>query len=67
MRILIEILFVLAVAAVCYGLSWIFTVGIIYLICQCFSWDFSLLTATGVWLVLMLLQGIFKSSGGGKK
>ena len=35
------------------GLSWLVTVGIIKLITLCFGWSFSLLTATGIWLILM--------------
>lgn len=36
-------------------ISWGATCGIIWLICVCFGLDFSLLVATGIWLVLVLL------------
>ena len=41
------------------AISWIITCGIFYLITLCFSLKFSWLTATGVWLVLILLKSIF--------
>lgn len=56
------ILFVLALAV-----SWAATVGIIYLICLCFHWQFTLLVATGVWLVMCLLSGTFKVVVNNKK
>ena len=45
-----------------FTLSWGVTVGIIYLICMCFTLEFSLLIATGIWLVIMLLRGVFGGS-----
>ena len=41
------------------AISWIITCGIFYLITLCFGLEFSWLTATGVWLVMVLLRGIF--------
>ena len=41
------------------AISWIITCGIFYLITLCFGLEFSWLTATGVWLVLVLLRSIF--------
>lgn len=41
------------------AISWLITCGIFYLITLCFSLEFSWLTATGVWLVMVLLRGIF--------
>lgn len=54
--------FVLTLIAliVALALSWALTSGIIWLICFCFHLNFSLLTATGIWLVLMLLSSFFK-------
>ena len=40
------------------AISWGFTIGIIALICLCFGWQFNLLIATGIWLVIILLRGI---------
>ena len=41
------------------AISWLITCGIFYLITLCFGLEFSWLTATGVWLVMVLLRGIF--------
>ena len=53
------ILVVIAIIAVCYGLSWIVTCGIIKLITMCFGWTFKWSIATGIWLIICLLKGIF--------
>lgn len=37
-------------------ISWISTCGIVKLITICFNCNFSWSTATGVWLILLLLQ-----------
>ena len=50
---------ILLIAAV-YAASWGVTIGIVYLICMCFGLQWSMLMATGVWLVLILVQGVFK-------
>jgi hypothetical protein len=42
------------------GISWIATCGLVYLITLCFDWTFSWGIATGVWLIIILLNGIFK-------
>ena len=47
------------VLALCYGLSWIITCGIIKLITLCFGLTFKWGIATGIWLVIFLLRGIF--------
>lgn len=49
------LLFILAAA-----LSWVFVVLIIWLLSLCFGFDFSLLIATGIWLVWLLLRSIFE-------
>ena len=41
-------------------ISWIITCGFVYLITLCFGWTFSWTIATGVWLVMWLLNSIFK-------
>ena len=41
------------------SISWLITCGLFYLITLCFSLEFSWLTATGVWLVMILLRSIF--------
>lgn len=50
----------LAVAAICYGISWIATCGIVKLITLCFGWTFSWGIATGIWLVLVLIKLFLK-------
>ena len=47
-----------------YAISWAITVGIIKLITMCFSFDFSLAVATGIWLILCLLKLVFPKSEG---
>lgn len=44
------------------ALSWAVTVGIIALICLCFKIKFSLLIATGIWLILILISSFFKQT-----
>lgn len=43
-------------------LEWIVTVGIIKLITMCFGWTFKWSVATGIWLIICILQSIFKSN-----
>lgn len=43
-------------------LEWIITVGIIKLITICFGWTFKWSVATGIWLIICILQSIFKSN-----
>ena len=54
------ILVAIAIIAVCYGLSWIVTCGIIKLITMCFGWTFKWSIATGIWLIICILRSIFK-------
>ena len=53
-------LLVIVIVAVCYGFSWIVTCGIIKLITMCFGLTFKWSIATGIWLIICLLQSIFK-------
>ena len=50
--IFLDILLFLVIAA----LNWLLTCGIIYLITLCFGWSFSLAIATGIWLILILID-----------
>lgn len=50
--IFLSILLFLVIAA----LNWLLTCGIIYLITLCFGWGFSLAIATGIWLILVLID-----------
>ena len=56
---------ILATVLVIVGLvflEWITTVGIIKLITMCFGWTFKWSVATGIWLIICILQSIFKSN-----
>lgn len=53
-------LLMIAIIVLSYALSWAVTIGLVYLICLCFGLTWSLLTATGVWLALFLIRGIFQ-------
>lgn len=55
------IIFALIIIMVC-AVSWAITLGLVYLICLCFSWEFNWLIATGIWLATLLLKGAI---GGG--
>lgn len=50
---------VILLLAVCYGISWIVTCGIIKLITMCFGLEFSWSIATGIWLIICILKSIF--------
>lgn len=60
MGCLLGALFILFVVLIAFGLSWILTCGIIKLITLCFGLTFSWAIATGIWLVLCLIGGVFK-------
>ena len=49
------------------AISWLITCGIFYLITLCFGLKFSWLTATGVWLVMILLKSIFNTTNKNKE
>ena len=49
------------------AISWLITCGLFYLITLCFSLEFSWLTATGVWLVMILLKSIFNTTNKNKE
>jgi hypothetical protein len=58
---------IVLILALIYALSWIITCGLIALICLCFHWTFSWLTATGIWLVILILKSIFSHTTTVKK
>ena len=58
---------VLLLLAVCYGISWIVTCGIIKLITMCFGLEFSWAIATGIWLIICILKSIFNVTVNNKK
>ena len=59
-----RVIIVAALIALLYALSWAICVGIIWLICRCLSWQFSLSAVTVVWLIICLIKGAISS---GKK
>lgn len=50
---------VITILALCYGLSWIVTCGIIKLITMCFGLTFKWSIATGIWLIICILRSVF--------
>lgn len=62
MAFLIGLLIILLALA----LSWGMTIGIIALICLCFGLTFSLLKATGIWLILVLIGSFLKPTSSSK-
>ena len=55
-----DILTIILVIVGLVFLEWIITVGIIKLITMCFGWTFKWSVATGIWLIICILQSIFK-------
>ena len=41
------------------AISWIATCSIVYLVTLCFGWEFNWLIATGIWIMLCVIQGIY--------
>ena len=50
---------IIIILAVCYGLSWIVTCGIIKFITMCFGLTFKWSIATGIWLIICILRSVF--------
>ena len=57
-----DILTIILVIVGLVFLERIITVGIIKLITMCFGWTFKWSVATGIWLIICILQSIFKSN-----
>ena len=55
----IAILIIILLVVLVYGISWIFTCGLIKVITLCFGWKFSWGIATGIWFIILLLKSIF--------
>lgn len=66
MEMVFTALGVLFLAVLIEALSWGVTVGILYLVCMCFSWPFSLLTATGIWLIMELARSVIRAARSSK-
>lgn len=63
---MVDLIATLIALVVYCGLSWFVTAGVIKLITLCFGWPFSLLAATGIWLILALARSVFKSRNSDK-
>lgn len=55
-----QVIVVIVIVLFLCGVSWIATCGVIKLITICFGWTFKWSIATGIWLLLWLLGGLFK-------
>lgn len=53
-------LLVILIVVFLYFISWIMTCGIIKLITMCFGLGFSWLVATGIWLIMCIIQSMLK-------
>lgn len=53
---------VIGLIVIYYSLSWIVTCGIIKLITMCFGWTFKWSIATGIWLIICIMQSIFETT-----
>lgn len=53
---LLKILGIIIGVFIILALSWIVTCGFIKLITICFAWTFKWSIATGIWLILLLLE-----------
>lgn len=63
---MVDLIATLIALVVYCGLSWLVAVGIIKLITLCFGWPFSLLAATGIWLIMALARSVFKGRNNNK-
>ena len=63
---MVDLIATLIALVVYCGLSWLVTVGVIKLITLCFGWPFSLLAATGIWLIMTLARSVFESRSNNK-
>ena len=63
-KVLGSFLGIVLILAATYFTSWITTIGIIWLIFKLLNITFTIKVATGIWLVLILLECFIKSSRG---
>ena len=57
---LLKIIGIIIGVFIVLALSWIVTCGFIKLITICFGWTFKWSIATGIWLILLLLEARIK-------
>jgi hypothetical protein len=60
--IMLHIFLVIGIVLGALALSWLGTCGVIWLITLCFDLEFSWLIATGIWLGLALVSGLFRAN-----
>lgn len=56
MKKIMLIMLILAITIAMLGVSWGICCGLLLLISMCFGFDFSIKVATGIWLVLVLVN-----------
>lgn len=56
LTVILAVLLFILVEALSFGV----TVGLLYLISLCFSLQFNILVATGIWLIIELIRPKFK-------
>lgn len=54
----LHILIGILIIAAFFALSWAITIGLVKLITLCFEWQFKLSTATGIWLILLIVGSL---------
>lgn len=59
---MVTVIIALIVVLLSFGLSWLITCGIVYLITACFSLEFKWSIATGIWLILVVIKSIFNNN-----
>lgn len=57
---IIYVVLVITLLVATYAFSWIVTCGIIKLITLCFGLTFTWKSATGIWIILCLVEEIFR-------
>ena len=60
------ILIVALILVFAYAVSWIISCGLIWLICLCFHLEFKWSIATGIWIIMCIIQSIFTGRNNGK-
>lgn len=59
-----KIIVFVIVLIVCMILSWLVTCGLVWLVCTCFSLDFSWKIATGIWGAGLIAKWIISAAKG---
>lgn len=59
-----SVLGIILILVATYFTSWIITIGIIWLIFKLLNITFTIKVATGIWLILVLLERFIKGSRG---